>query len=141
LATKTSIKTLAQQPNEVLGALKAVHTPRGVDPEAPTYFFYNSQGSARTAIRGMAMSLDAVFKASGVPNARPHRFRHTLATDILSAGGTMRDVADVLGITEAVAEKHYAKWNVSRQERISRVMQAVRAGTNRAHKKKLVVIK
>jgi len=138
---KTGATVLLPLPSEVLTALKAVPTPRGVDGGTSKHFFVNGESSPRTAIRGMAQSLDAVFKASGVANARAHRFRHTLATDILSAGGTMRDVADVLGITEAVAEKHYAKWNVNRQERISQVMLAVREGTKRAHGKRLVVIK
>ena len=67
----------------------------------------------------------AVFKASGVVNAHAHRFRHTLAT----------------GISESVAEKHYAKWNQARQDRISALMNTIHSGTNRAHKKKLVVMR
>jgi integrase len=38
-----------------------------------------------------------VFKASRVPGAHAHRFRHTLATEILEAGGTFEDAAEVLG--------------------------------------------
>lgn len=73
--------------------------------------------------------LKSVFAKAGVKNGKPHRFRHTLATDILARGGTMADVADVLAITEAIARKHYAKWSPARQERITAIMKAVQFGT------------
>ena len=55
-------------------------------------------------------------------------------------GGTLADVADILGISEAVASKHYAKWSQDRQNRIAALMKAMRMGTNRARSKKLVVL-
>ena len=70
-------------------------------------------------------SLKAVFNTAGVRDAHSHRFRHTLATEILAEGGTIQDVADVLGIGAHIATKHYAKWNLAREERIIRLMQAV----------------
>ena len=57
--------------------------------------------------------------------ARPHRFRHTLATEILARGYTEQDVADIRGVSAAVVHKHYAKWSQARQERVERVIQAV----------------
>jgi hypothetical protein len=57
--------------------------------------------------------------ASGVAGACSHRFRHTLATEVLELGGTFRKAADILGDTEAIVRKHYAKWSRLRQERIS----------------------
>jgi len=54
--------------------------------------------------------LAPVFRRAKILGAHAHRFRHTLATDILARGGTMADVADVLGISEHAARKHYAKW-------------------------------
>ena len=70
----------------------------------------------------------AVFLRSGVPGAKSHRFRHTLATELLERGGSMQDVADVLGISIKVAERHYAKWSAGRQERIDRLMAEVHQG-------------
>jgi integrase len=58
----------------------------------------------------------------------PIRFRHTLATDILARGGTMSDIADVLGISEHIARRHYAKWSAARQERITTIMRLVEGG-------------
>jgi hypothetical protein len=37
----------------------------------------------------------------------------------------MADVADALGISEHVARKHYAKWSVDRQRRLTGVLRAV----------------
>jgi hypothetical protein len=54
-----------------------------------------------------------------VQGARAHRFRHTLATEILSNGGTVQDAADILGNSRRIIEKHYAKWIKARQERMS----------------------
>ena len=70
-------------------------------------------------------SLDSVFRRAGVENARSHRFRHTLATEILTKGGTEQDVADILGISPAIVRKHYAKWSLGRQKRVINIMRAV----------------
>jgi len=51
--------------------------------------------------------------ASGVAGACSHRFRHTLATGVLELGGTFRKAADILGDTEAIVRKYYAKWSAT----------------------------
>jgi integrase len=83
--------------------------------------------------------LSAVFKKSGVGHAHAHRFRHTLATEILSRGGSDQDAADVLGNSPAIIRRHYAKWNVQRQDRIKSLMQTVHSGTFWAQKEKAAV--
>jgi hypothetical protein len=50
----------------------------------------------------------------------------------------MSDVADVLGISENVARKHYAKWSPARQERISGIMRRVFTGTTEETKRAAV---
>ena len=72
--------------------------------------------------------LAPVFRKAKIAGAHAHRFRHTLATDILARGGTMADVADVLGISEHIARRHYAKWSAARQERIATIMRLVHGG-------------
>jgi len=69
-----------------------------------------------------------VFRRAKILGAHAHRFRHTLATDILARGSTMADVADVLGISEPIARRHYAKWSAARQKRISTIMRLVQDG-------------
>ena len=36
----------------------------------------------------------------------------TPATEVLEMGGTFEESADILGDTEAIIRKHYAKWSV-----------------------------
>jgi integrase len=97
--------------------------------------------TSKRAIIGIAdRTLAAVFRKSGVVGAYPHRFRHTLATDILTQGGCIQDVADVLGISAKIAEKHYAKWTRARQHRITTLMSNVNLGDTilaQAKKKRL----
>lgn len=66
--------------------------------------------------------MSAVFKKSGIPNAGTHRFRHTLATRLLSRGAAFEEIADILGNTPEIVRKHYAKWSKGRQDRIDDVM-------------------
>jgi integrase len=71
---------------------------------------------------------------SGVRRARPHRFRRTLATEILENGGTAEDAANILGNSPAMIRKHYSLWSIKRQERISSLLQTVHSGTFLAQK-------
>ena len=64
---------------------------------------------------------------------------HTLATEILSKGGSDQDAADVLGNSPHIIRKHYAKWNVQRQDRIKSLMQTAHFGTFLAQKEKAAV--
>ena len=81
----------------------------------------------------MERTLRAVFKKSGVKRAHAHKFRHTLATELLGQGATCEDVADILGNSPAIIRKHYAKWSAARQARIDSLMEAVHSGTSWAH--------
>ena len=49
-------------------------------------------------------------------------------------------MADILGISIKVAEKHYEKWSPARQERIFGLMRAVQSGTVLAQREKGAVI-
>jgi integrase/recombinase XerC len=138
---KTGGMILLPIPPELDQALKTLPTPHGADPKTSRYFFINESGSPRTAVSVVERCLAAVFRLSGVKDAHAHRFRHTLATQILASGGTMRDVADILGITEDVAERHYAKWDANRQNRIVSVLRTVHSGTKLGRGLKLVVVR
>jgi integrase len=68
-------------------ALDAVPTPRGAGPECE-YYFWNGKTSER-AMKGIVeRTLAALFAKSEVPRAHAHRFRHTLAAEVL---GNRRD--------------------------------------------------
>ncbi len=104
---------------DLQAALDILPIPRGADgPDCP-YFFWSGHGSMRSVVRDVTRTVAAVYKASKVPGACSHRFRHTLATEVLELGGTFEEAADILGDSAAIVRKHYAKWSVRRQARIS----------------------
>ena len=117
--------------NELKAALDVLPIPIRGDgkQEDQGFYFWTGRGTRQSAREIAWRLLKSVFEKAGIKNGKPHRFRHTLATDILARGGTMADAADVLAITEAIARKHYAKWSPARQERIATIMKAVQFGT------------
>ena len=122
---KTGGEVYLPVPEMVLTALDALPTPRKAPANGSPFYFWNGMSSKRAAVGSSERMLSAVFQKSGVVGAHAHRFRHTLASDILAGGGTMQDVADVLGISIRVAQESYAKWTPSRQARIDRLMRTV----------------
>ena len=107
---------------ELQFALDALPMPRGASGPDCAYFFWSGNGSKGSMVRDGGRTLAAVFKASGVPGACAHRFRHTLVTEVLEIGGSIQEAADIIGDTEAIVRKHYAKWTVARQARIDDLM-------------------
>jgi integrase len=51
----------------------------------------------------------AVFRLSGVERAHCHRFRHRLASELLGKGGSIEEIAAILGDSPATVRRHYAK--------------------------------
>ena len=116
-------------PHEMKLALDALPLPRGGDGEGK-HFFWNGTTSER-AMKGISeRTLATVFKKSGVSHAHAHRFRHTLATELLGRGASFEDVADILGNSPNIVRKHYAKWSPARQARIDELMEKVHAGND-----------
>jgi integrase len=126
-------------PGELQQALDALPCPRGAE-NPPRYFFWNGTSNIHALIVILGRTLSTVFKRAGIPGAHPHRFRHTLAAEILARGGTAQDAADILGISVTVVLRHYAKWSLGRQERITKLFEAIYPGTYLAHEEKGTVI-
>lgn len=116
-------------PYGVVQALNRLPVPRGTPASGTPYFFWNGVIGERALIGSAERTMAAVFAESGVPNAGTHRFRHTLATELLERGATFEDVAAVLGNTAKVVEKHYAKWSKGRQDRLDGLLGAVQNST------------
>jgi len=126
-------------PDELRLALNVVPAPRRAAADC-RYYFWNGISSER-AVKGIAeRTLAAVFKKSEVSRAHAHRFRHTLATELLGAGASFEEVADVLGNSPAIVRKHYGKWSAARQNRIDALMDHVWAQNGHRKKKRLQVI-
>jgi integrase len=80
---------------------------------------------------GRAMSRPRLYERikgmgerAGVTRAHPHRFRDTLAVDMLLKGASPYDVAKTLGDTVAVVEEHYAPYVKELRERTRRIMES-----------------
>jgi len=69
--------------------------------------------------------LRLVFQLAGPFDEKPtpHRFRHTFARILLEKGVPVADVAELIGDTEDIVRRYYAKWIKSRQVRLSRILQ------------------
>ena len=104
----------------------AIALRRLPEPKAATgdvaYYFWSGGGTVRAWLRDVTRTLGNVFAKSGVESAHAHRFRHTLAIELLSLGANDQEVADILGNTPAIVRKHYAPWCPQRQERISALL-------------------
>lgn len=111
-------------PDEMKQALDIVPVPRSCKGESK-HFFWNGAGSERTMKHIVGRSLQSIFTKSQVPKAHAHRFRHTLATELIGAGASFEVVADILGNSPDVVRKHYAKWSAARQENIDALMETV----------------
>jgi site-specific recombinase XerD len=65
----------------------------------------------------------ALGKRATVPNAHPHRFRDTLAVDMLARGASPYDVAKMLGDTIETVEKHYTPFVKELRERVRSILE------------------
>jgi integrase len=79
-------------------------------------WFWTGNGKIETAVKDWQGRLAQLFKDAGIEGGHAHRFRDTFAVAMLEEGKTLQDVADRLGITLAVAQKHYNPWSKRRQE-------------------------
>lgn len=123
--TKTGDTVYLEVPDFVIDALNSLPVPRRTEAGNSEYFFWSGNGTTRAAIRDVTRTLSTVFRISGVKGAHAHRFRHTLATELMANGATAEDVATILGNSPAIVLRHYAKWSVKRQERITSLLQTV----------------
>ena len=90
------------------------------------YYFWNRKGGnsdVQTATGNMRRSLRRVFRAAGVPNAHPHQFRHLFVREHLEQDVSIETIADLLGNSVKIIEKHYSNWVSSRQRKLDEAVQ------------------
>ena len=69
--------------------------------------------------------INRVFEGAGpfeCGRPTPHVFRHTFIRVLLERGVAPRDAAELIGDTEEVVLKHYARWVPERQERLTNIL-------------------
>jgi integrase len=123
-AIKNRRRIRVELPAVVVEALERLPRPEAA-PEDGTLYFSSGKASLRSLVKGAQRTLVAVFKRAGVERAHAHRFRHTLASEILAKGGTIEDAASILGDSPATIRRHYAKWTPEYQVRQDSILRMV----------------
>jgi hypothetical protein len=96
----------------------------------PLYVFWNGQevvgdDEKRRASNHWDKWIRALLDAAGFPDATSHKFRHTLAIEMIHHGASFEDVAAALDNTVAVVAKFYShEWAKVRQGRTDKAIKA-----------------
>jgi integrase len=118
---KTGKPVFTWLPDEVVNRLQAVAKVYSSRP------FLTPGGSTRmeTVADVWRRKLNKVWELCGAweEPPTPHRFRHTFVRVLLERGVSPGDVAELIGDTEQMVLKHYARWVPERQARLTRILQ------------------
>jgi len=110
--TKAGTPVSILLPESLVSLLKKLPAPGG-------YFFLRGESVAmHTTADLWRRTIKRMCKDAEVAPDHPHRFRHTLAADLLMKGASVEDVAAILGNSPQVVIKHYSQWIKGRQERL-----------------------
>jgi integrase len=94
-------------------------------PPKGGYFFLRGESThPHTASDLWRKRIKAICKEVGIVPDHPHRFRHSLAADLLMKGASVEDVAAILGNSPAIVQKHYSQWIAGRQTRLDDFMKS-----------------
>ena len=115
-------------PSVVIEALEVLPHPKGAADDNRR-FFSKDAANLRSLVKGAWRTMAAVFRQAGVKAAHPHRFRHTLASELLGKGGTLGEVAAILGDSAVTISRYYAKWTPEYQDRQDVLIRKIH-GTN-----------
>jgi integrase len=103
---------------EVTNALTAFDAPGD-------YYFWPGKSKPKSAVSVYDEALRTLFDLAGTPRITPRLFRHSAATDLLTAGQRLETVAALLGhASTKVAAKHYSHWVKGRQEKLEEAVKS-----------------
>jgi integrase len=109
---KTGTDVFCPLPPAVVRALNDIHS-------TGDYFFWTGESKPKSAVGDYQRALRTLFDLAGTPRVHAHLFRHTFATELLTAGNSLETVAAILGHSSTkVTEKSYAHWVYARQEKL-----------------------
>jgi integrase/recombinase XerD len=111
---KTKSTVWLPLPPNLLAALAEIKTTE--------FYFWTGESKLSTVIGSKRRGIDKLLKRAGV-EGNPHKFRHTLATSLLSNGTSSAVVAKILGNSAKVVERYYDHWIPARQAQLEAELQ------------------
>jgi integrase len=87
-------------------------------------YFWSGNGKLTSAVSDWHRTIERLAKDLKF-RVHAHRFRHTLAAELISAGTAIAQVAAILGNTPSVVEKTYAQFIEQRQKAIDEAVTAI----------------
>jgi integrase/recombinase XerD len=110
---KTGVPVFIPLPRVVIDSLN--ECPR----KSERYWFWTGVGSRETLTGNWRRTFRRLCEIAGVRNGKPHRFRDTLAVEMLLKGVPIERVSIMLGHSSVkVTERHYAPWVKARQTQL-----------------------
>ena len=110
---KTRVPVYIPLPPFVVEALNAC--PR----KSQRYWFWTGVGSKDTLAGNWRRTFRRLCEIAGVPGGHPHRFRDTLAVELLLDSMPIERVSVLLGHSSVkITERHYAPWVQARQTQL-----------------------
>jgi integrase len=110
---KTGVPVYIPLPQFVVDALQAC--PR----KSEKYWFWSGVGSKDTLTGNWRRTFRRLCEIAGVKAGYPHRFRDTMAVDLLQEGVPIDRVSVLLGHSSVkITERHYAPWVHARQAQL-----------------------
>jgi integrase len=106
---------------ELLFALETEHEK--VKPEPSAHVLLNPATGTQMTRPRLYQRMLALGKRAGVNGAHPHRFRDTLAVDMLSRGASPYDVAKMLADTIDTVERHYTPFVKELRDRVRNILE------------------
>jgi integrase len=88
------------------------------------FYFWLGNGKVSSAVSDWHRTIERLAKYLPF-RVHAHRFRHTLAAELISAGTPIAQVAMILGNTPSIVEKTYAQFIEQRQEAINKAVTAI----------------
>jgi integrase/recombinase XerD len=92
-------------------------------PTHTEYIFWSGEGNPKSCVGDWQRTFRRLDRLAGV-HIHAHRWRHTFATDLLSKGVPVSEVAAILGNSPRIVERHYSQWIQSRQTAIDSAVKA-----------------
>lgn len=116
--SKAGVPVSIRIPESLASLLRNLKTTNGY------YFLWGESTHVHSVSNLWRRRIKAICKELKISPDHPHRFRHSLAADLLTRGASVEQVAAILGNSPAVVIKHYSQWIKSRQDALDTLLES-----------------